>query len=75
MSKDKIIAFAKKEGYDDILPLGKWRGYDCYEPVFKGTSEEEPAIVGAPLIILVKGKEIRMSTEEEAFAQMEESEE
>ena len=66
---------AKKSGYDGVEPLGKWRGYDCYEPVFDGTTEEEPAIVGPPLIILVKGDEIRMSTEEEAFQQIEESEE
>lgn len=75
MSKDKIIAFAKKEGYDGVLPLGKWREYDCYEPTFDGSDEENPACVGPPLIILVKGEEIRMSTEEEAFAQMEEADE
>lgn len=75
MSKDKIIEFAKKNGYDDVEPLGKWREFDCYEPIFDGTSEEEPAIVGLPLIILVNGDEIRMSTEEEAFAQMEEADE
>lgn len=75
MSTEKIIAFAKKNGYDGVDPLGKWRDYDCYEPIFEGTSEEEPAIVGPPLIILVKGDEIRMSTEEEAYQQMEESDE
>lgn len=75
MSNEQIVAFAKKNGYDGVEPLGKWREFDCYEPVFDGTTEEEPAIVGAPLIILVKGDEIRMSTEEEAFAQMEEADE
>ena len=75
MSNDKILAFAKKNGYDGAEPLGKWRDYDCYEPTFEDTSEEEPAIVGLPLIILVKGDEIRMSTEEEAYQQMEESDE
>lgn len=75
MSKEKILEFAKKNGYDDVEPLGKWREFDCYEPIFDGTSEEEPAIVGLPLIILVNGDEIRMSTEEEAFAQMEEADE
>ena len=75
MSMDKIIAFAKKEGYDGVEPLGKWREYDCYEPFFDGSTEDEPAIVGPPLIILVIGNEIRMSTEEEAFQQMEESDE
>lgn len=75
MSKNKIIEFAKKNGYDGALPLGKWREYDAYEPIFKGTSAKKPAFVGPPLIILVKGDEIRMSTEEEAYQQIDESEE
>ena len=74
MSKKEITAFAKKQGYDGVSPLGKWRGYDCYEPTFKGTDEENPAIVGPPLMILVKGNEIRMSTVEEAYEQMDEVE-
>lgn len=74
MSKEKIIAFAKEQGYDGIAPLGKWREYDAYEPTFKGTDEENPAIVGPPLMILVKGEDIRMSTVEEAYAQMDEAE-
>lgn len=73
MSKKEIIEFAKQQGYDDVLPLGKWRDYHAYEPVFNG-SEEDPAIVGPPLIILVRGDEIRMSTEDEAYQQLEESE-
>ena len=75
MSKKEIVAFAKKNGYDDALPLGKWREYDAYEPVFEGSTDEEPAYVGPPLLILVKGDEIRMSTEEEAYQQLEEAEE
>lgn len=75
MSKEKIIAFAKKQGYDGVSPLGKWRGYDAYEPTFEGTSEDTPAFVGPPLMILVKGKEIRMSTVEEAYAQIDDAEE
>lgn len=74
MSKEKIIAFAKEQGYDGISPLGKWRGYDAYEPTFNGSDEDTPAIVGPPLMILVKGKEIRMSTVEEAYEQIAEAE-
>lgn len=74
MRKQQIIAFAKKQGYDGAVPLGKWREYDAYEPTFKGTTEEAPAIVGPPLLILVKGEEIRMSTIEEAYAQIDEAE-
>lgn len=73
MSKNEIVAFALTQGYDGVAPLGKWREYDVYEPTFKGTNEEAPAFVGPPLIILVKGNEIRMSTEEEAFQQMDET--
>lgn len=73
MSNDKIVAFANGQGYDGASPLGKWREYDVYEPTFEGTNEEAPAFVGPPLIILVKGNEIRMSTEEEAFQQMDET--
>ena len=75
MRKKKIVEFAKKNGYDGVEPLGKWREYDCYEPVCDDATEEEPSFVGPPLIILVKGDEIRMSTEEEAFQQMEDSDE
>ena len=73
MSENEIIAFAKEQGYDSVAPLGKWREYECYEPIFGGATEEEPAIVGPPLIILVKDDEIRMSTEDEAFLQMDET--
>ena len=66
----KVIEFAKKNGYDTALPLGKWKGYNAYEPVMKGATEENPAIVGQPLMILEKGNEIRMSTVEEAYEQM-----
>lgn len=71
ITKEQIIEFAKKEGYDGVLPLGKWKGYDCYEPFFENATEEEPAEVGPPLMIMVKGDEIRMSTEEEAYEQIE----
>lgn len=70
MSKKDITAFAKKQGYDGVLPLGKWKEYDAYEPTFKG-SDEDMAAVGPPLMILVKGDEIRMSTVEEAYEQIE----
>lgn len=74
MRKNEIIKFAKSQGYDGVAPLGKWRDYDAYEPVINDTNEENPAIVGPPLIILVRGDEIRMSTEDEAYQQLEESE-
>lgn len=71
----EIIAFAQSNGYDGAIPLGKWRGYDAYEPTFEGADEDSVAHVGPPLMILAKGDEIRMSTVEEAFEQIRESEE
>lgn len=73
MDKKQITAFAKKNGYDSVAPLGKWKEYDAYEPIFKGATEKDPAAVGPPLLILVKGDTIRMSTVEEAFAQIADS--
>lgn len=72
MKKKSIIAFAKENGYSGILPLGRWKEYDAYEPTFDGTGEL--AFVGPPLMILVKGEEIRMSTVEEAFEQIADAE-
>lgn len=70
MDRAKILEFAKKQGYDGVEPLGQWRGYDIFEPTFDQASEEEPAIVGPPLMIMVQGETIRMSTEEESFEQI-----
>ena len=67
MEIEKVKAFAKKQGYDDVLYIGKWKEFDAYEPVFKG---EEPSFIGVPLLILVKGDSIRMSTVDEAFEQL-----
>jgi len=67
MKIEKIKDFAKQQGYDDVLSIGKWKGFDAYEPVFNG---EEPSFIGVPLLILVKGDSIRMSTVDEAFEQL-----
>ena len=67
MEKDKILEFARKQGYDDVRYLGKWRSFDSYEPLFKGPGM---AVVGPPLTILVQGNQIRMSTVEEAMDQI-----
>lgn len=66
-SRALALAFAAEQGYDDVRSLGSWQGYDAYEPVFHG---DEPAVVGLPLMILVRDGQVRMSTPEEAFAQM-----
>lgn len=70
MDIERIKAFAISEGYKDVQYLGKWRGYDVYEP----TMGEGVSYIGLPFIVLVQGDTIRMSTEEEAFQQIRETE-
>lgn len=72
MDKERITAFARAQGYDGVLPLAPWRGYEVYEPTFAGESEDDFLPVGPPLVILVQGETIRMSTEEEAFQRIDE---
>ena len=71
MSKDKIVSYAKSQGYIDVEFLHKWRDYDVYEPVY---DKKEVAYIGLPLKILVKGEEIRMTTPDEAFEHLDETE-
>ena len=62
---DKVKQFAIKQGYKDIKKLENWNGYEIYEPIMG-----EDAIIGIPLVIMVKGNNIRMSSIEEAFRYM-----
>ena len=62
---DKVKQFAIKQGYNDIKKLENWNGYEVYEPIMG-----EDAIIGIPLVIMVKGNNIRMSSIEEAFRYM-----
>ena len=72
MSAYKVLQFAKKQGYDRVRHIGKWREFEAYEPMVKEAGEGDYPCIGLPFLILVKGDIIRMSTEEEAFQQMEE---
>lgn len=69
---ERVTAFAKAQGYDGALPLAPWRGYEVYEPTFAGVGMDDFLPVGPPLVILVQGETIRMSTEEEAFQRIDE---
>lgn len=71
MKIEQIKEFAKQQGYDDALSIGKWKDFDVYEPIFSG---EDTSIIGVPFMILVKDDNIRMSTIEEAFEQIDISE-
>lgn len=62
---DKVKQFAIKQGYSEIKKLENWNGYEVYEPIMG-----EDAIIGIPLVIMVKGNNIRMSSIEEAFRYM-----
>lgn len=71
MNKNKIVEFAKLQGYSGVEYLNKWHGYDCYEPLF--SEDAEVSYIGLPFMIMVKGETIRMSTAEEAMQHIEES--
>lgn len=71
MNKEKIIEFAKQQGYIDVLFLCKWNGYDCYEPLFN-EDRDDVSYIGLPFMIMVKGEIIRLSTSDEALKQIEE---
>jgi len=72
MDIKEVIKFAKDQGYETAEPLGTWQGYDVYEPIY---SKDGVSYIGYPLMIMVKGDEIRMSTDEEALQQIDNLEE
>lgn len=65
--RQKAIEFAISQGYETALRLKNWKGFEVYEPIMK---KDEVSYTGLPLLILVKGDEIRMSTPEEALEQL-----
>lgn len=69
MDIKQVISFAQKNGYETVEKLNNWNGYECYEPIMDSKKETE---LGPPLLILVKGDKIRMSTPDEAFQQLDE---
>lgn len=69
MDLKQVISFAQRNGYKTAEKLNNWNGYECYEPIMGPNKETE---LGPPLLILVKGDKIRMSTPDEAFQQLDE---
>ncbi len=67
MKQERINAFAKEQGYSGAEYLCEWHGYSCYEPYFDSDDSTEIQYVGLPLVIMVKGNEIRMSTADECM--------
>ena len=70
MKIEQVKEFAKQQGYDNALYLGKWKEYDAFEPVFDGA---DVSFVGLPFMILAKGDTVRMSTSDEAFEQIQDT--
>ena len=62
---EKVKRYAVEHGYNDVKKIESWKGYDIYEPLL-----HDDAIIGIPLLIMVKGNKIRMSTIKEAFDYM-----
>lgn len=65
MEEQKIIDFAKKEGYESAKFKCEWQGYKCYEPILESGVI---SYIGLPLMILVDEYDnIRMSTAQESL--------
>jgi len=62
---NKVVEFAKTNGYDKAVYSGKWHDYDVYDPCY---DDNEVRFEGLPFFILVKDDTIRMSTDDEAFS-------
>ena len=59
---------AEVKQFMEYLPVKRykkgidWNGYNVYIPKFKGNPK-----IGLPLVVLVKGNEVRLSSEKECF--------
>lgn len=62
MTEEKILKFAKKSIYDCVKYLGKWKGFDVWEP---GFSDGEPHYLGFPQFILVRGDSIQWNQDDQ----------
>ena len=71
MKVSDVVSFAKKQGYSSAKFLNNWNGFEVYEPIYH---ENDTSFIGVPLVILVKDDIIRMSTLDEAFEQLDNSE-
>ena len=64
MTKDKINVFAQRTGWDYAEKIGEWNGYS----IFAGRRYSNTRFLSGPLrFILVKGRELRYSSEDECY--------
>lgn len=61
MKEQKILSFARKSIYDRVKYLGKWKGFEVWEP---GFSDGVVRYTGFPQFILVKGSEMRWTRDD-----------
>jgi hypothetical protein len=50
MDNEKILKFAKKDGYATVNYLGKYKEFDLYKPLY----EDPDVATGLPVYIIVK---------------------
>ena len=58
--KDLIAECVEALGADGYRKGKSWKGYEIYIPDYK-----KPVYIGFPYVVMVKEKEVRLSTEEE----------
>lgn len=56
---DNVLNLIKESIYDDAKYIGKWQGFEVYEPLF---NDDEVHYTGMPLYILKKGDVVRWNT-------------
>lgn len=52
----RAVQMAKQSIYDGARFIGKWNGFDVYEPTF---ADNEPRFIGFPQFIIAKGNKMR----------------
>lgn len=59
---ESVLKIVKESFYDSVRFVGRWRGYDVYEPFF---SDGIPRFLGFPQYILFKEGESRWTADRE----------
>lgn len=68
MDHEKVLAYAKANGYAGAEYLGQYEGFFCYNPILDYPNSEEVPPTGLPTLLLVnRNGDIRSSSPEEAF--------
>lgn len=57
----RAVQMAKQSIYDGACYIGKWNGFDVYEPTF---ADNEPRFIGFPQFIIAKEHKMRWTNDE-----------